>query len=283
MGGSPSLPAEPDPGTLMTDAFGVLMIYVPAGKFRMGSTAQQVREAVQHSKKQSNDARKEWYENQMPQHEQIITAGFWLDLTPVTNANYASFVTSGAYRNPIYWTEAGWEWLQQNQKKVPRDYNGFTDPQQPRVGITWFEAVAYCAWRGGRLPTEAEWEWAARGPENHLYPWGNSFHANGVIYNRTIFDRTASVGAGIREDGASWVGALDMSGNVCEWCSTLYQPYPYHSNDGREDRYEGTQLRVLRGGTWWFSDPAFLRATYRNCNLPRNLQNDWGIRCARSA
>jgi formylglycine-generating enzyme required for sulfatase activity len=254
-------PPEPAAGTRMTDAHGIPMVYVPAGKFLMGSPEGEGRD------------------DEHPQHEQIIRAGFWLDLTPVTNQAYARFVAAGGYQNPEYWTAAGWKWLRENKVTGPEDYNNFTAPQQPRVDVSWFEAWAYARWRGGRLPTEAEWEWAARGPENRVYPWGNTFEANRIIYEENSGGKTAVVGETVRKSGASWVGALDMSGNVWEWCSSLYQPYPFDAQDGREDSLDGSNRRARRGGSW-DDDPDNARAAYRGGNDPSGRLNLIGFRVA---
>ncbi|MEZ4668598.1 MAG: SUMF1/EgtB/PvdO family nonheme iron enzyme [Anaerolineae bacterium] len=270
------------PGSRRTDDKGVPMVYVPPGTLLMGSTSQQVNEAVAQAKQENKDAKRQWYERELPQHEVVIASGFWLDLHPVTNEAYARFVKEGGYKERSFWTPGGWEWVQSNKKTEPKEYDKFGDPQQPRVGVTWFEAYAYCQWRGGRLPTEGEWEWAARGPENRIYPWGNTFDANRVIYDKNSGGKTSPVGSGVRSSGASWVGALDMSGNVWEWCSTLYQPYPYRVDDGREGLEDSTNVRVLRGGSWWNYGSSVLRAPFRNWFLPYDEGFDWGFRCARS-
>jgi len=268
-------------GDRWTDPLGVPMVYVPAGEFLMGSTQQQVNEAFEQGKKENKDAKIEWYSDQMPQHRQSVAAPFWLDLTPVTNSEYARFTEAGGYRNAAYWTEPGWAWAQKENKTGAVAYDGFLEPQQPRVGVTWFEAYAYCHWRGGRLPTEAEWEWAARGPENRIYPWGSAFVAANVIYGRKNGNMTAVVGEGIRKAGASWVGALDMSGNVWDWCSTLYEPYPYAFDDKRESIQNGNRTCVLRGGSW-NNNSSYLRAANRNGNSPDIEFNFVGFRCVRS-
>lgn len=260
----PPKPPEPALGTRMTDEKGVIMVYVPPGTFQMGS---------------SNDA------DERPIHSVTIERGFWLDLTPVTNASYAQFITDGGYKTETYWTPGGWAWRKTADKTAPRDYDDFTAPQQPRVGVTWFEADAYCRWRGGRLPTEAEWEWAARGERSLVYPWGNDFKRDSsvVIYRENSGEKSHPVGEGIRVAGASWVGALDMSGNVWEWISSLYTPYPYDGNDGREaDTGDRTDvLRVLRGGSWGDSQDN-VRAANRFRVDPANQFNRWGFRLARS-
>lgn len=251
-------PTEPVPGTRMTDDKGIEMVYVPAGKFLMGS--------------------ENGRDNEKPVHEVQITQPFWLDLTPVSNAAYAHFVKDGGYKTAACWPQTGWAWLQKEKITAPEDYDGFTDPQQPRVGVSWYEAFAYAAWRGGRLPTEAEWEWAARSPQNRIYPWGDTFDANRIIFDQNSGGKTAAVGSGIRTSGASWVAALDMSGNVWEWVNSLYQPYPYLSDDGRESQGDGR--RVLRGGAWHYSQ-AHARLAHRFNYQPFSRYNLSGFRIMR--
>jgi formylglycine-generating enzyme required for sulfatase activity len=285
----PPPPATPQPGrrgpnlATGTDEKGVPMVYVPAGTFLMGSTEAQVEAAFQQGKKDYKDFRREWVEDQLPQHQVTIEQPFWLDLTPVTNAAYAEFAEKG-YQTEKYWTPAGWEWVQTNKKRGPVDYpDRSSAPNQPRVGVTWFEAYAYCQWRGGRLPTEAEWEWAARGPKNRIYPWGDTFIADHVIYYKNSGSKTAPVGDGIRMAGASWVGALDMSGNVWEWCHSIYQAYPYDADDGRNINDNSNKERVLRGGSWYNNSDLRLRVVFRNGNAPDYWDYYVGCRLARSS
>jgi formylglycine-generating enzyme required for sulfatase activity len=237
---------------------GLKMVYVPPGEFMMGS--------------ENGDS------DEKPVHKVRITRGFWLGLTPITNAMYAKFIAGNGYTTQAYWTPEGWKW--KGKRTGPKDYNGFTAPDQPRVGVTWYEAVAFCNWAGLRLPTEAEWEYAARGPENRVYPWGNDFDANRVIYRGNSGRKTHPVGEGIRAAGASWVGALDMSGNVWEWVSSLYKPYPYNADDGRES-LSGTGARVLRGGSWG-SFEGSVRGADRYGLTPDGWDLNYGFRCARS-
>jgi hypothetical protein len=187
-------------------------------------------------------------DDEQPVHEVCLDA-FWIDKTEVTNAQYGS---SG-------------QWSGDNR---------------PRENVTWVEARDFCESRGARLPTEAEWEYAARGPEAWEYPWGNTFVAENVVYSDNSGGQTADVGS--RPGGASWVGALDMSGNVWEWVSSLYQTYPYSGADGRESNSDTSSFRVLRGGS--FSDDGNLtRAANRPGITPTSMNNYIGFRCARSA
>ncbi len=187
--------------------------------------------------------------NERPVHQQCFYRPFWIDRTEVTNAQYGS---SGA----------------------------FAGDNRPRENLTWFEARDFCAARGARLPTEAEWEYAARGPSNWIYPWGNQMDSQALVFDQNSGNQTADVGS--RPRGASWVGALDMSGNVLEWVSSQYRPYPYRADDGREDLTDARALRVYRSG--WGSYIDFgVSAAIRFYDRPD--YRDWfiGFRCARDA
>ena len=200
-----------------------------------------------------------------------IEEPFWMDVTEVTNGAYG-----GAATYPSYCLERS------------------SEDDQPRVCVDWYAAIAHCEERGGRLPTEAEWEYAARGPNNLVYPWGNAYDAALVIgEDDPTYGDTMTAPVGSRPEGASWVGALDMAGNVWEWVSTIYDsyegnyeltgefPYPYDPLDGREDANRTAVLRVLRGGSF-FITTYNLRSAYRNWLNPTIADNSLGFRCARS-
>lgn len=210
---------------------GVAMALVPVGCFTMGS----------------NTARDE-----QPVHEQCFTEPFWIDVTEVTQAQFARF--NGA-------------------RASASAYDGDDHPVEY---ITWFEAQAFCALRGGRLPTEREWEFAARGPASMAYPWGEAWVAANAVFNRRAAANVGQVPA-----GASWVGALDLAGNQSEWVNSLYQTYPYSADDGREAATRAGD-RVLRGGSWSDSNNANLRAANRNWSSPGLIDVNVGLRCARS-
>jgi len=197
--------------------------------------------------------------HEQPVHEQCFNEPFWIDVTEVTQADF------------------------ERLDGVKANANGFDGEQRPVERITWFEARDFCAARGEnvRLPTEREWEYAARGVDNLIYPWGDTFVAENVVYGANSNNSTADVGS--RPNGTSWVGALDMSGNVWEWVSSLYLPYQDDRiwGDNREDGENSTDVRVLRGGSWYYFG-YFLRAQYRNWFNPDDSYFDDGFRCARS-
>jgi iron(II)-dependent oxidoreductase len=152
---------------------------------------------------------------------------------------------------------------------------------RPVAEVSWFAATAYCAWRGGRLPTEVEWEYAARGPDGWVFPWGNDFDPDNAVCAQNS-DGNRSWDVGSRPAGVSWVGAHDMSGNLYEWTSSLYAPYPYDANDGRESdaSIDSEHFRVVRGGSWGPSTN-ILRGAYRLMTYPYAGTYDFGIRCVR--
>ena len=230
------------------------MVLVPMGSFMMGSK----------DDKQSDE---------MPVVEQRINQPFWIDRTEVTRAMYTKCVNASVCL-----------------ETTPS--NSSTRDNQPINRVNWFQAHDYCVWRGGRLPTEVEWEYAARGPDNRIYPWKGDFMPDYVVYQGNSNNQTADVGS--RPGGASWVGALDMSGNVREWVNTIYKtldsngnwvnkfPYPYQKDDGREDTNNITAPRVIRGGSFENdSKNPRLRATYRNWTpQPSDISDYFGFRCA---
>lgn len=217
------------PGMRRVDAKGIPQVWVPAGAFMMGSGA-------------DREARPD----EQPDHQVNISQAFWIDQYVVTNSAFQAFIEDGGYTKRQFWSADGWRWLTNNAIKGPGNYPNFTNPDQPRVGVSWYEADAYAHWRGGRLPTEAEWEYAARGPQGLRYPWGNGFEETKANVKSK---RTTAINA--HPENMSWVKACDMAGNVWEWCADWYDETYYH-RDQSDDPTGPTdgKGKVLRGGSW---------------------------------
>lgn len=243
-------------------------VELPGGKFVMGSEDGEDREK--------------------PPHE-VQVSPFKISKYPITNAQFKKFMQAGGYNNKDWWSEEGWKYRQKENWEQPRlweneDYNL---PNQPVVGVSWFEAEAFCAWLSKRanskeqkekgkqivrLPTEAEWEFAARGKEGRKYPWGSQDeptpeHAN---YDQSQINRPTAVGT--YRLGATSEGIFDLAGNVWEWCLDFYDTNYYtecKKNGVVKNPFCAKENwgRVLRGGVW-YSDVNGLRGSGRLVNLP---------------
>ena len=235
---------------------------VPAGVFTMGSDKARDKEAQ---------------DDETPQYLVEVDA-FAIGQHPVTVAEYACAVRAKAVREPQQFeyrgTKYGPDWATQQ-----------THPDHPVVCVSWNDVVAYCAWlakttgQRWRLPSEAEWEKAARGSDGRIYPWGDTFDKARCNTNESGIGTTTPVGR--YPNGASPYHVQDMTGNVWEWTSSLFQPYPYRKNDGREN-LNSTDNRVLRGGSWY--DIARVRARGLSRPLPRrSTSTTRGFRLARAA
>ncbi len=198
------------------------MLLVPAGEFLMG---------------EGDDA------------HPVDIAAFALARYPITNAAYQPFIAATGYPPPLDWREGRF-------LEMLGDH--------PVVNVSWYDALAYCGWLSAvtgqpyRLPTEAEWEKAARGASARTYPWGDEFDKTRCNTWEAGMGRTVSVD--VFPAGASPYGVMDLVGNVWEWCSSLHTDYPYRTDDGRED-LTAAGWRALRGGSW--------------------LDYEWGARAAR--
>ena len=224
----------------------VPMVRVPAGDFLMGSNAREL------------GLREDFPGDESPIHL-VYLNDFWIDKYEATNEQYREFVKATGHREPIYWSEPG-----------------FSGPRQPVIGVSWDDAVTYCKWRGMYLPTEAQWEKAARGIDGRKYPWGNDFPdededgIGGLQNLRANFNsrhyKTFDVGSFSK--GVSPYGAWDMSGNVWEWCGDWYEKDYYKVSPPENPRgpYVGA-TRVVRGGAA-HGDYDDVRAPYRGDMKP---------------
>jgi formylglycine-generating enzyme required for sulfatase activity len=241
---------------------GMVEVYVPAGEFEMGSLDGDPHERPVHT---------------------VYLDAYWIDRTEITTAQYEICVLANACTPPY-----------DNSSSIRSSYYGDPDyGEYPVISVNWNQSKAYCEWAGGRLPTEAEWEKAARGTDGRTYPWGNEFDRSLLnfcdsnceydwadkTYNDGYAD-TAPVGS--FPGGASPYGALDMAGNVEEWVTDWYGVYYYGSSPTRNPTGPpaGAWYRVVRGGSWASSD-YYLGSAKRNRYLPEISWNMLGFRCAR--
>ena len=245
--------------TMISDKDGMTLLYVPAGKFIMGSDHDDSDEKPVHT---------------------VTLDAFWIDQTEVTNTMYAKCVNVGKCNPPratISYTRDSY-------------YGNFEFDNYPVIYVSWEDANAYCSWADRRLPTEAEWEKAARGESAFVYPWGNDFDGTNVNFcdkncsydsadksSDDGFADTAPVGS--YSNGASPYDALDMAGNVWEWVNDWYDVYPGGDPNASSDF--GQKYRVQRGGTW-FNDSGNVRAATRWASAPTFSENNAGFRCAAS-
>jgi serine/threonine-protein kinase len=235
--------------TMISPIDGMQVIYVPAGEFVMGSDDRNA--------------------NEQPSH-MIYLDDYWIDRTEVTNGKYAQCVADGVCRAPV-----------SNSSNTQDQYYGSPEfDQYPVIFVTWDDANTYCHWAGRRLPTEAEWEKAARGSDARICPWGNDAPSTNLVnFNWAIGDTTP---VGSYPAGVSPYGAVDMSGNVWEWVADWYDSN-YYNNSPIENPQGPSSggRRVLRGGSWYY-EVNYIRAAFRFSADANSMLNDLGFRCALS-
>ena len=222
------------------------MALIPEGEFVMGSN--------------------ERWDDEAPEHISS-TKAFYMDLNEVTNSDYEKFVVATQQVTPYHWPEGN----------IPK-----RKAQHPVVYVSWFDASNYCKWAGKRLPTEQEWEKAARGQDGLIYPWGNQWALDKS--NHPYKNSTGTESIGSYPEGQSPYGLNDMSGNVWEWVDSYYLPHP--GNPVTRAEY-GKDKRVLKGGSWFdclsygcgLSAPTFNRSFF----TPEVKNNSFGFRCAKDA
>ena len=266
-------------------ADGMRMLYVPGGEFDMGTDADHVRitlelcgETASRMFGPGSRCFASEFADEMPAHV-VALDGFWIDRSEVTNAQYRRCVKAGActppgdrgsYTRETYFGEAAFD-------------------AYPVVWVAWQQAVDYCTWAGARLPTEAEWEYAARGPESLLFPWGDDFDGRRLNYcdaNCDLGPGDPSVDDGYADTapvgsypgGASWCGALDMAGNVREWVNDWFGDY--HGRQVNPSGPASGDMIVSRGGSW-LDPPENVRSAKRGRNTTDFAIYKLGFRCVR--
>jgi iron(II)-dependent oxidoreductase len=227
-------------------------IHIPGGEFMMGTDLEP------------------WaYDNERPAHP-VVLAPFWLDATPVANAAYQNFIDDDGYADRRWWSDDGWAWRLEARLEQPE----FWEPRWPDAPVQhvcWHEAMAYAAWAGRRLPTEAEWEFAAAGADPADANLGQRF--------------ASPLPAACHPGAVSKWGVRQMLGDVWEWTASDFAPYPgFRTFPYREysEVFFGPEYKVLRGGSW-ATHPTAIRTTFRNWDYPIRRQIFAGFRCARDA
>ncbi|MCL5275044.1 MAG: formylglycine-generating enzyme family protein [Chloroflexi bacterium] len=250
------VPGQADLVLTLTDGVALDFVRVPAGKFLMGSPV--------------TDSLAEPYEK--PQFS-LTLAEYYVGMTEITNAEYAAFVHTTGY-TPTAWQSG----------------NAVDHADYPATPISWIDAVAFCEWasrvsgRTVRLPSEAQWEKAARGTDGRAYPWGEGVPTISRL-NYDMLIKTTTPAGSFSPAGDSPYGAADMAGNVWEWTSSLWSDprgrpylYPYNPDDGRETPYpDSAGYRILRGGSFLDSG-SYSRSAYRGADDPGNAQYGYGFR-----
>jgi len=282
------------------------MVYVPAGPFILGSNKHD-----DSGKQAEYGLVKPLYLNEHPQQTQILKE-YYIDKFEVSNGQYKAFVDATHHKEPFAWSQNGFNlltrrlratdletlrWIATEYFKLDQDASSMSKTQLlksmsndqrikstlPVTGVSWFDANDFCHWAGKRLPTEFEWEKAARGSEGLEYPWGNRWDPDvtNTGDNSDWPDGIAPVGS--YPKNVSPYGAYDMSGNVWEWVDAWYKPYP--GSNFHDDSF-GEKNRVVRGGGGGIGHYAlsvFYRTAARTAALPTTTSNDIGFRCAKSA
>ncbi|HLF86292.1 MAG TPA: formylglycine-generating enzyme family protein [Nitrospiria bacterium] len=234
------------------------MILIPAGEFIMGSDTVEIKEEPLRPLEPLFKAEK-------PRHKVLLKA-FYIDKYETTNLKYKKFVDTTKRKPPATWKDGM--------------YSGGRD-NNPVTMVAWQDADEYCRWAGKRLPTEAEWEKAARGGDERQFPWGNEFDGSRANTEESKLDDTVPVGG--YESGKSPYGVYDMVGNVWEWTADWYRPYP---GNKEENEFFGDAFKVARGGAHGTSGGHYIiqqlyRTSFRFFFYPDKSYTDVGFRCAK--
>lgn len=268
------------------------MVPIKAGRFVIGISQSEYEQIV--ADEQANNQGEEatgWYKWFLD-NQPITIAAFELARYPVTNAQYKLFIDAGGYDPDASWWRSGAEWLREAKVSSPSFWidagRGIDRPNHPVVGVSWYEAIAFCFWLTQylnddyiyMLPSEPEWEYAARGSERRIYPWGNTIPDSERAHFDQEYNGTTAVGC-FPAGATPETGLLDMAGNVWEWTRSEYRPYPYDPGDGREDGRESSKKQFTLRGGFWYGIPIDLRAIYR-CGISTDSEiGNVGFRLAR--
>jgi len=241
-------------------------VYIPAGKVTLVNTW--------------DDDASLYLKKDVPQT--FTVPAFKIAKYPVTNAQFAAFIKAGGYKTQKWWTADGWQTRESGQWTEPRSWTdaNFNGGTQPVVSVSWYESVAFCQWLSDvtgekiMLPTEDQWQYAAQGDDNRVYPWSNEWDGNRCNNN---VDGSKGIGktTPVRQyegKGDSPFGVVDMAGNVWEWCVTDYA-------NRTNDINMSSEYRVLRGGSWGSNHTGVVRCDYRYWDIPHSRVNNRGFRC----
>jgi len=254
------------------------MTRVPVGTFKMGSSFVENKRHLKKCLNYDKSCELWWFNDEYPDRL-IFLDSYWIDIYEVTNEKYLEFVLATGHRFALD------ETCDSDKCRDGNLWQGASFPprieRQPVTQVSWSDADAYCRWRGKRLPSEAEWEKAARGPSGNIYPWGSGSPKNRATYGRKwrgVFTMT-DVGAYSR--GVSLYGLHDMAGNVWEWVDDWYdlKYYSWRRKKNPRGPAEG-KFKVVRGGSW-VNYPDSLRSSFRRWSQPEVRFNDTGFRCAK--
>ena len=278
-------PANPEAGDVWANPKdGMEMVYVAPGEFAMGISDAEIEAWLREHR---SDRRVD-FAHEQPQFRAQLP-GYWIGRTEVTNAQYLKFVQASGHRAPAHWRDG----------KMPSGLDSY-----PVVYVSWDDARAYCEWAGGRLPSEMQWEKAARGSDGRMFPWGNEWDpsrcrdfaqvaSSTEPATRSMVLRWLGTHDPVREgpaavgsypSGVSPYGCFDMAGNVDEWCADWYDRAAYARDAARDmTPPKAGKYRVLRGGSWYGLTARCLRSTYRTARRPMRMFTFTGFRCARGA
>ena len=276
--GLPNNPQKASAKPLSKKLDNFMMVRVPIGTFKMGSSFVENKRHLKKCRKYDKSCELWWFNDEYPDRL-IFLDSYWIDIHEVTNEKYLKFVLATGHRFALD------ETCETDKCREGNLWQGASFPprinRQPVTQVSWYDADAYCRWRGKRLPSEAEWEKAARGPSGNLYPWGSGSPKKRATYGRKWRDVFTMTDVGTYSHGASLYGLYDMAGNVWEWVDDWYDLKYY--NWGRKKNPRGPaegEFKVVRGGSW-VNHPDTLRSSFRRWSQPEVRFNDTGFRCAK--